>query len=31
MVQITLDRAAIEEGTALDVINVMTFSLEINE
>lgn len=30
MVQIRLHRAAIEEGTALDVINVMTFSLEAN-
>jgi len=31
MVQIRLHRAAIEEGTGLDVINVMTFSLKVNE
>jgi hypothetical protein len=31
MVQIRLHRAAIEAGTDLDVINVMTFPLEANE
>ena len=31
MVQIRLHRAAIEEGTGLDVINVMTLTLEANE
>jgi hypothetical protein len=31
MVQSRLHRAAIEEGTGLDVINVMTFPLEANE
>jgi hypothetical protein len=30
MVEIRLDRAAIEEGMDLDVINAMTFSLEAN-
>ena len=31
MLQIRLHRAAIEEGTGLDVINVMTFPLETNK